>query len=158
MHDFIKACKERTIHFDTIYNYYSAYNRSSKLKFKTYLRKQKAVDEICKRLVVNSKKYRQSSKTGVKTAAKSNSRHYPSAPQDTMISPAKTIVAFGNASFAATMRGKRAAPVKLIKKKLIQMQTNALQVCFIDEYLTSQICNTCKNRQLDNITTTNSKR
>ncbi|KAL4215593.1 hypothetical protein AB4K20DRAFT_1991562 [Rhizopus microsporus] len=112
-------------------------SKSSKLKFKTYLRRQKAVDEICKRLVANSKKYRQGSKTGVKTATKSNSRHCPSAPQDTMIPPAKTIVAFGNATFAATMKGKRAAPVKLIKKK-IQMQTNVLQ--------------------LDNITTINSKR
>lgn len=38
------------------------------------------------------------------------------------------------------------------------MQTNTVQVCFIDEYLTSQVCNTCKKRNLDNITTTNSKR
>lgn len=75
-----------------------------------------------------------------------------------MIPPAKTTVAFGNASFATTMKGKRAAPVKLIKSKLIQMQTNALQVYFIGDYLTSQACNACKNRQLDNITTTNSKR
>ncbi|ORE13652.1 hypothetical protein BCV71DRAFT_277620 [Rhizopus microsporus] len=108
--------------------------------------------------MVNSKKYRQGSKTGVKTATKSNSRHYPSSPQDTMIPPAKTIVAFGNATFAATMKGKRAAPVKLIIKKLIQIQTNVLQVCFVDEYLTSQVCNACKNRQLDNITTMSSKR
>ena len=74
--------------------------------------------------MVNSKKYRQGSKIGVNTATKNNSRHYPSAPQDTMIPPAKTIVAFGNATFAATMKGKRVAPVKLIKKKYKCRQTH----------------------------------
>lgn len=74
-----------------------------------------------------------------------------------MVPPAKTIIAFGNASFAATMKGKKAAPVKLIKRKLAQMQTNTVQVCLIDEYLTSQACNTCKNRNFENIITANSK-
>lgn len=107
---------------------------------------------------MQSNKYRQGSKTGIKTAIRSPSRHYPDAPQDTMIPSSKTIIAFGNASFGATMRGKKAAPVKLIKRRLQQMQTDNLHLCFIDEYLTSQVCNVCKKRNLENVTTANSKR
>lgn len=59
--------------------------------------------------------------------------------QDTMIPPAKTIVAFGNASSVLPWRGKKAAPVNLIKKILQQMPTNSVQLCFTDEYLTSQV-------------------
>jgi hypothetical protein len=87
----------------------------------SYLKYQKTVAEICKRLVVSSEKYRKCSRTEINTSAKNGSRHYPSAPQDTVVLPVKTVIAFGNASFTATMKGKKASPAKLIKKKLKQM-------------------------------------
>ncbi|KAI7892632.1 uncharacterized protein EV154DRAFT_585849 [Mucor mucedo] len=61
--------------------------------------KQKAVEEICKRLVVESKKYGRGSKTGVKTATENTSIHYPNAPQDAENPPTSTVTAFGDATF-----------------------------------------------------------
>lgn len=55
-------------------------------------------------------------------------------PQDTIVPSVKTVVAFGNASLAATVKGKKASPFKLIKKKLKQMQANIVQICFIGEF------------------------
>ncbi|KAG2206160.1 hypothetical protein INT47_003809 [Mucor saturninus] len=157
-YDFLLASKKRLVDYDILCNYYNSDNWSSKLIFKTYIKKQKAVEEICKRLVVGSKKYGRGSKTGVKTATENTSIHYPYAPQDAENPPTRTVIAFGDATFYGNMRGNKAAPVKLIKKKLQQMRGDTIQICFIDEYLTSQVCNVCKNRALENVSTAKSKR
>lgn len=87
--------------------------RSSKLKFKTYIKKQKAIEEICKRLVVGSKKYGRGSKTGVKTATENTSIHYPNAPQDAENPPTSTVTAFGDATFY----GKQSRACEVNKKE-----------------------------------------
>ncbi|KAG2204142.1 hypothetical protein INT47_011625 [Mucor saturninus] len=157
-HDFLLASKKRFVDYDILCNYYNNDNWSSKLKFKTYIKKQiKAVEEICKRLVVGSKKYGRESKTGIKTATENTSIHYPNALQDAEKLLTSTVIAFGDATFYSSMRGNKAATVKLIKKKLQQMRGGTIQICFIDEYLTSQVCNVCKNRTLENVSTATPK-
>ncbi|KAI8991985.1 hypothetical protein BDF20DRAFT_847620 [Mycotypha africana] len=56
------------------------------------------------------------------------------------------------------MKGKRAAPVKLIKRKLQQLQTETVEICIINEYPTNPIYSVCKHRSLKNVTTAAPKR
>ncbi|KAI7898994.1 uncharacterized protein BX663DRAFT_522786, partial [Cokeromyces recurvatus] len=58
------------------------------------------------------------------------------------------------------MKGKLPAPTRritdVIKKMSKELKGNTF--IYVDDYLTSQTCNHCKNRNLTNITTTKSKR
>ncbi|CEP08292.1 hypothetical protein [Parasitella parasitica] len=90
--DFVKACKERFDLYDIIKKYYDSDNRSSKLRFKCYIKKQKCVDEICRRLTFGSSKYGQKSKMAAK---KQKTTYVPPSPIDDA-KPRKTILAFGN--------------------------------------------------------------
>jgi transposase len=60
------------------------------------------------------------------------------------------------------MKGKRAAPTRRIteeiKRKCKQSNERGAEFVSVDEYLTSQICNKCKYKQLNNISVTGSKR
>ncbi|KAG1130052.1 hypothetical protein G6F42_004527 [Rhizopus arrhizus] len=92
------------------------------------MRKQKGVHEICKRFIHSSAKYDEKATTGVRTSTKKENRYYPS------------------------------APVRMIKKALKKYCGKQLDICMVDEYLTSQICNKCKTRNVDNVVTAKSKR
>ena len=86
---------------------------SQKLKFKTYINKQKGIQEIVKRLFDNSKKYGTSSTVGAKNQNPNKSKHVPLPPADLPFSSQrKRIIAFGNGSFCSSMKGKRAAHTK----------------------------------------------
>ena len=126
--------------------------RSSKLKLQCYIRKQKGVHEICKRLIHGSVKYNE------KASAENESKYCPPAPLDHPDKPRKTIIAFGDGMFNSSPRGNRGAPVRLMKKTLQKYCGNQLEIFMVDEYLTSQICNRCKNRNMDNVVTEKSKR
>ncbi|ORE21409.1 hypothetical protein BCV71DRAFT_276175, partial [Rhizopus microsporus] len=74
----------------------------------------------------------------------------------------RQIIAFENGSFCSSMKGKRAAPIRRIteeiKRKYKQSNGGGTEFVSVDEYLTSQICNKCKSKQLNNISITGSKR
>ncbi|ORE06412.1 hypothetical protein BCV72DRAFT_207522, partial [Rhizopus microsporus var. microsporus] len=53
-----------------------------KLKFKTYINKQKGTQELVKRLFDNSKKYDKSSTVGTKNQTPNKSKHVPLPPTD----------------------------------------------------------------------------
>ncbi|ORE09711.1 hypothetical protein BCV72DRAFT_201069, partial [Rhizopus microsporus var. microsporus] len=157
--EFAKACQERLSLYDDITSYYNENAWSSKLKFQCYIRKQKGVHEICKGLMYGSVKYNKKSSTGVKTSSAENeSKYCPPAPLDHPDKPRKTIIAFGDGMFKNSLRGNRGAPVRLIKKALQKYCGNQFEIRMVDEYLTSQICNRCKNRNMDNVVTEKPKR
>ncbi|CEG68481.1 hypothetical protein RMATCC62417_04733 [Rhizopus microsporus] len=98
--EFAKACQERLSLYDDITSYYNENAWSSKLKFQCYIRKQKGVHEICKRLMHGSVKYNKKASAGVKTSSAENeSKYCPSAPLDHPDKPRKTIIAFGDGMF-----------------------------------------------------------
>ncbi|ORE01275.1 hypothetical protein BCV72DRAFT_322274 [Rhizopus microsporus var. microsporus] len=161
--EFAKACKTGSVCMmilqDTVMKMPAKFCRSSKLKFQCYIRKQKGVHEICKRLMHGSMKYNKKTSTGAKTpSAENESKYCPPAPLDHPDKPRKTIITFGDDMFNSSLRGNRGASVRLIKKALQKYCGNQLEICMVDEYLTSQICNRCKNRNMDNIVTEKSKR
>ena len=59
------------------------------------------------------------------------------------------------------MKGKRAAPIRRITeeiKRKCKQSNEGTEFVYVDEHLTSQICNKCKSKQLNNISITGSKR
>jgi hypothetical protein len=134
------------------------WNRSSKLQFKCYMRKQKTISEIVKRFTYNSLKYHKNALTNVKTATKEHDQYYPPSPLDNDTKSSATIIAYGYGSFGASMRGKRPGPVKSILKALRKHSSDRFIVCMVDEHLTSQVCNIYKKRNVENIIAKGSKR
>ncbi|CEG76751.1 hypothetical protein RMATCC62417_11608 [Rhizopus microsporus] len=130
--------------------------------FKTYINKQKGTQEIVKRLFDNSKKYGTSSTVGAENQTPNKSKRVPLPPVDLpSSSQRKRILAFENGSFCSSMKGKRAAPTKRIAeeiKRKCKQSDGETEFVSVDEYLTSQICNKCKSKQLNNICITGSKR
>ncbi|KAG1168131.1 hypothetical protein G6F70_009254 [Rhizopus microsporus] len=60
-----------------------------------------------------------------------------------------------------SMKGKRAALTKRITeeiKRKCKQSNGGTEFVSVDEYLTNQICNKCKSKQLNNISVTGSKR
>ncbi|ORE23297.1 hypothetical protein BCV71DRAFT_275273 [Rhizopus microsporus] len=60
-----------------------------------------------------------------------------------------------------SMKGKRAAPTRGITeeiKRKCKQSNERTEFVSVDKYLTSQICNKCKSKQLNNISITGSKR
>ncbi|ORE16041.1 hypothetical protein BCV71DRAFT_272675 [Rhizopus microsporus] len=56
---------------------------------------------------------------------------------------------------------KRAAPIRRITeeiKRKCKQSNEGTEFVYVDEHLTSQICNKCKSKQLNNISATGSKR
>ncbi|PHZ12874.1 uncharacterized protein RHIMIDRAFT_291478 [Rhizopus microsporus ATCC 52813] len=112
--EFTKACQERLSLYDDITSYYNENAWSSKLKFQCYIRKQKGVHEICKRLMHGSVKYNKKASTRAKTSpAENESKYCPPAPLDHPDKPRKTIIAFSDGMFNNSLRGNRGAPVRL---------------------------------------------
>ncbi|KAK9491579.1 hypothetical protein V1508DRAFT_203853 [Lipomyces doorenjongii] len=83
------------------------YKKERPLRWKTYCREQKALHSICLRV------------KGHKKAKKED-----------------VVVAYGAGQFGSTMKGKRAAPVKKLRKFLRRYVT----VVPVDEYRTSRVC------------------
>lgn len=120
---YLEAVKENIQHFQTIYDYH-AY--APKLKFKRYIAKQQALDEMCKML---DDKYKD---RGQKEMTK--------------------IFAFGAASFSSSLKGNKAAPTRSFKSALKSYAfANKHYFIEVDEYLTSQVCNICQTRTLENL-------
>ncbi|KAL9538593.1 hypothetical protein MBANPS3_010811 [Mucor bainieri] len=121
----LKAFKQHMLHFQTIYDYHMY---ASKLKFKRYTAKQQALSEMCKMLDDDkSQKYKNKRKQK-KTK----------------------IFAFRAANFSSSLKGNRAAPTKRFKSALESYAlANKHYFIEIDEYLTSQICNICGTRTLE---------
>ncbi|ORE02116.1 hypothetical protein BCV72DRAFT_181182, partial [Rhizopus microsporus var. microsporus] len=73
----------------------------------------------------------------------------------------KRIITFENGSFCSSMKGKRTAPTRCITeeiKRKCKQSNGDTKFVYVDEYLTSQICNKCKSQQLNNIFIVRSKR
>ncbi|KAI7904031.1 uncharacterized protein BX663DRAFT_542322 [Cokeromyces recurvatus] len=131
------ACRKHIQSYDTMYKFYNRGLWSSKLKLRYYRKKQKAFSEIVKIFTCNSIKYH----TGAITNAN------------------KTIIAYGDGRFSLTMRGKRSGPTKVIIKALQKCEQNrGVTVQMIDEYLTSQVCNNCKKRNVEKVVQRSAKR
>ncbi|CEJ00390.1 hypothetical protein RMCBS344292_14446 [Rhizopus microsporus] len=116
---FLLAVSTRIQNYQRIHNYYCQDKWSQKLKFKTYINKQKETQEIVKRLFGNSKKYGKTSTVGAKNQNPNKSKHVPLPLVDLpSSSQRKRIIAFGNGSFCSSMKGKRAAPTRRITKEI----------------------------------------
>ncbi|ORE08773.1 hypothetical protein BCV72DRAFT_303445 [Rhizopus microsporus var. microsporus] len=159
---FLLAASTCLQNYQRIYSYYYQNKWFQKLKFKTCINKQKGTQEIVKKLFDNSKKYNKSSTVGPKNQKPNKSKHVPLPPADLpSSSQRKRIIAFGNGSFCSSMKGKRAALTKRIAEKIkrkCKQSNEGTEFVSIDEYLTSQICNKCKSKQLNNVSITRSER
>ncbi|KAL4207993.1 hypothetical protein AB4K20DRAFT_1979142 [Rhizopus microsporus] len=148
--------------YQKIHNYYCQDKWSQKLKFKIYINKKKGTQEIVKRLFDNSKKYGTSSTVGAKNQNPNKIKHVPLSPADLPFSSQrKRINAFGNGSFCSSMKGKRAAPTRRITDEIktkCKQSKEGTEFVYVDEHLTSQICNKCKASQFNNNTVSGSKR
>ena len=81
------------------------------------------MSEIAQRLLAGSKKY--SSTSSKNTRTPSDAKWIPRCPNDTPDEQKRPIIiAFGNAAFSGTMKGKVAAPCKAILKALKQKAQN----------------------------------
>ncbi|KAI7906086.1 uncharacterized protein BX663DRAFT_483730 [Cokeromyces recurvatus] len=138
--------------------YYNENNWKPKLKFQYYMKEQKGVHEICKRFVYNSSKYHQKSSTSEKSVINNVSKIYPPTPTNHKERPVKTIIALGDGVFNTSSRSNRSSPVRTITKALKRYCGQQLEVVMVDEYLTSQICNKCKIRNVEIVVTKKSKR
>ncbi|ORE18813.1 hypothetical protein BCV71DRAFT_284625 [Rhizopus microsporus] len=77
---FLLATSTSLRNYQRIHNYYCQDKWSQKLKFKTYINKQKGTQEIVKRLFDNSKKYGISSTVGAKNQNPNKNKHVPLPP------------------------------------------------------------------------------
>ena len=102
-----------------------------------------------------STKYHSGASTNVKTSTKTNNNFSRPPPLDNLTKANKTIIAYGDGAFSPSMRGKRSGPTKAIVKAI---QKCSVAVVMTDEYLTSQVCNKCKQRNVENVTQKTSKR
>ena len=75
---------------------------------------------------------------------------YPLLPKDHDSKPNKTIIAYGKATFGSSMTGKVSAPTKQITETIRKSarQDGQTKFVYVDDYLTSQLCNQCKTRTL----------
>ena len=127
-------------------SYYDNQFIFTKLKFRNYINKQKALTEISKRLLSGSRKY--SVQTDIIDSTKKWKKRSPVDADDERAKP--VVIAFGGAQFG-NLRGNVPAPTKKVKVVLQQMvkERNKKTPTFlvmIDEYLTSQICPKCNTR------------
>ncbi|ORE04287.1 hypothetical protein BCV72DRAFT_337371 [Rhizopus microsporus var. microsporus] len=133
---------------------------STKLHFRNYRKKQKALNEMFKHLFSGSHKYGSGDSFEIHQR---NSEKYkpllPSNSQDERTRP--VVLAFGAVRFGV-LRGNVSAPRKLfraaflhdVKQPKSTLQRHDLHdpkyVMMIDEYLTSQICPRCQIRTTTN--------
>ncbi|KAI7900318.1 uncharacterized protein BX663DRAFT_518257 [Cokeromyces recurvatus] len=100
--------------------------------------------------------------TAVDSSTSDKKKRIATAPKDNQTTDLskKRIIAFGYAKSGSSMKGKLSAPIRRITDAIKKMSKELKGNTFIsvDEYLTCQTCNHCKNRNLTNITTTKSKR
>ncbi|CEG63410.1 hypothetical protein RMATCC62417_00555 [Rhizopus microsporus] len=159
---FLLAASIRLQNYQRIHNYYCQDKWSQKLKFKTYINKQKETQEIVKRLFDNSKKHGKTSTAGAKNQNPNKSKHVPLSPADLpSSSQRKRIIAFGDGTFCSSMKGKRAAPTKRITEEInrkCKQSDGGSEFVYADKYLTSQICNKCKMKEMNNFSVSESKR
>ncbi|GAA5813207.1 hypothetical protein MFLAVUS_006681 [Mucor flavus] len=73
-----------------------------------------------------------------------------STPKDSNRTDEKvTLIAYGDAQFNSSMKGKLPSPTNSKGK---------IEIISVDEYLTSQTCNSCKERNLNYLSVAGSKR
>ncbi|ORE18224.1 hypothetical protein BCV71DRAFT_166641, partial [Rhizopus microsporus] len=130
------------------------------LMLKTYINKQKGTQKIVKRLFDNSKKYGKTSTIGAKNQNQNKIKHAPLPPADLSSSSQRS----GSLRFEMVrllnMKGKRAASTRRITEEIKQkckQSDRGIEFVSVDEYLTSQICNKCKSKQLNSISIIGSK-
>ncbi|CEP16991.1 hypothetical protein [Parasitella parasitica] len=113
--------------------YYNTDNWLIKLNFKSYIKKQKAIHEIAKRLFHESNKYNKDSSIGEKKQTFTTEKWIPSPPKDKATDPSiKTrIIAYGNVSFGTSMKGKLPAPTKLITEAVEKSSKDSKGTYFI---------------------------
>ncbi|KAI8639099.1 hypothetical protein BD408DRAFT_421967, partial [Parasitella parasitica] len=95
----------------------------------------KSLQRIVKMFTHDSIKYRAGASTNVKTATGNNNSYSRPPPLDGSVKANKIIIAYGD------------GPTKTIIKALQKCKENrGVTVQIVDEYLTSQVCNSCKKR------------
>lgn len=126
--DFMRSVAIRLQNLDRMRRFYAVL---PKWRFKRYRSKQQTLNEMSNQLIGASRKY------------------HP----DTMQNHNVTI-AFGDAGFSAKPGTRRLGGVKALRERLTAdaMASRGRVLYFkTDEYLTSQVCNTCSTRTLGNI-------
>ncbi|KAL4209001.1 hypothetical protein AB4K20DRAFT_1868671 [Rhizopus microsporus] len=136
---FLLAASTSLQNYQRIHNYYCQDKWSQKLKFKTYINKQKGTQEIAKDSLTTAKSIAKQIQFALKTKTQAKSNMYLCLLL-TSLPPLKRrqIIAFGNEN--------------------ANNPTGETEFVSIDEYLKSQICNKWKSKQLNNISATRSKR
>ncbi|KAG2206401.1 hypothetical protein INT46_003830 [Mucor plumbeus] len=149
--ELVAAASQRLSEYTKFSDYYNLDNWSTKLDFKSYIKKQKATVETAKRLFSNSIKYNSASTIGAKKPNIDN--HVPISPRDVEVNLDATVIAFNSANFDSSYKRKLPALKKRITEATKQTPACVTNTTFvyINEYLTSQICNGCKQRQLENV-------
>ncbi|KAL1926167.1 hypothetical protein VTP01DRAFT_6032 [Rhizomucor pusillus] len=160
----VESIEYRMNHYHNICEFYHRKFRYNKLKFKSYVNKQKGLAEIAKRLLGGSDKYRPDREVTSHSLdfTRQNQGCHAESPWDTATEKEKpVVVAFGDGSFSGSMKGKITAPTKSVFHALKQYALQRKAPTFIlktDEYLSSQICPKCHTRSLQNLQDkTNSK-
>ena len=153
--DFTTASQYCLRHFELITKFYDPNSRYSKLRFRSYINKQKALNEMSKRLLHGSKKYENDSRD-IQASEKKWKRLKPSDTDDEDSKP--IIIAYGAANFG-NLRGNVSAPAKLFRRTIVRFakqrnRRTPTLVVPVDEHLTSQICPKCRKRSTKHQTDT----
>jgi hypothetical protein len=148
---FITAATYIFNNFSNITNFYDLNLRFNKLKFQTYIKKQKALSEMAKRLITGSSKYRPPGYV-IENSAKKWKQLAPHDKPEESTRP--IIIAFGAAKFGK-LRGNVTAPTKVFKESLARYVKERNKrvptyIVMVDEFLTSQICPRCNTRTTEN--------
>ncbi|KAL1932327.1 hypothetical protein VTP01DRAFT_9383 [Rhizomucor pusillus] len=138
----IESIEYRMKHHYNICEFYHREFRYNKLKFKSYVNKQKGLAEIAKRLLGGSDKYRPDRKVTSNSLdiTRQNQGWHAENPCDTVTEKEKPVVVVGDGSFSGSMKGKITAPTKSVFHALKQYARQRKAPTFIlktDEYLSS---------------------
>lgn len=137
--------------------------RLIELIFKSYIKEQKAVYEITKRLFDGSIKYSNNDSIGENKQYRDNrSKKITFPPEDNKLTiPYKKItITYDDGSFSGPMEGKFPTPTSRITNTIKKMSKDLQgkpELIYIAESFTSQMCNRCKIKSFANVISAGSK-
>jgi transposase len=142
-------------HYHIITMYFDQGLRSNRQKFKTYTKRQRAINEIARRLTFGSNKYSLNAPPNNPPVHNNAVVRWTPRPNTNQANDAnqRIFIAFGNGSWG-NLRGQLPSATKRLVRRLREVSKltggNVVMV-MIDEYLTSKICANCFQRSLYNV-------
>ena len=128
-------------------------DRWAKLPFQRFRGRQKALAEVCRRFTIGSKKYgahRLEPQRSLDTEPPPNPVKWKRAmPHD---EAKRTVVAFGDATFSPTMKGKMAGVSRIVFRALChQERLGHLVLVKVPEFRSSKVCSKCQTLTLEHV-------